>query len=596
VASDFYAEVDTVHREGPLNNQFGLIFRYIDPENFYLFSIGSDGYYSFKALIDNEWVSLIEWTESEVIEVGEGAENTLAVLADGPSITLLVNDFIVDRFEDDTLSEGKLAFGAGAYDQPGVDIGFDNFAVWLLGQTGSVRGRLPVRVPDRGETPETPESDTPEEPATPEPPAAPEDAPVEARIAAITADAPSYVQSFDEDPLDWVPSTFDDTYSGVEDGELVVVVDAPGALGWTLLNQRPADLYLEVDATHLEGSTVAEYGILFRYVDAQNFYFFAISATGEFSLWRLRESNWEAIQDWTAADAIVQGSGAVNTLGILAEGEAIALLVNDTVVLDVTDDAFPSGGVGLALGTFTEGGIAVGFDNFSLWALGAEATTLPAETGPALPTAEAEEEDLADAAARIDEISAAEPTLTDDFRRDQGNWDTAPTDQADFFFARRALHIQVLSDYWIAWTSRLAGPDEPAVFSDFYAETDISWVSQPGPISAGLVFRIQDSDNFYTFGVNADGTYTMKKSVDGDWYTVIDPTASDAIEVGEDAVNRIGVLAEGSTIVLNINGEVVAAVEDDDISAGEVALAAEAFDEPDVEAAFDNFAIWDLSQ
>jgi hypothetical protein len=44
-AADFYLEAATIHVAGPLNNEFGVIFRYQDDDNFYAYSISSDGYY-----------------------------------------------------------------------------------------------------------------------------------------------------------------------------------------------------------------------------------------------------------------------------------------------------------------------------------------------------------------------------------------------------------------------------------------------------------------------------------------------------------------------------------------------------------------------
>jgi hypothetical protein len=135
-AANFYMEVDTTQREGSLNNEFGVLFRYIDADSFYLFSTGSDGYYRFRKSVDNGWETLVERTKSNVINTGEGSQNTLGVLAEGPNIILLINDYIVHRVEDDSFVQGTLALGAGTYDEPGVVVSFDNFAVWLLGGPG----------------------------------------------------------------------------------------------------------------------------------------------------------------------------------------------------------------------------------------------------------------------------------------------------------------------------------------------------------------------------------------------------------------------------------------------------------------------------
>ena len=100
---DFYMEVDVLHREGALDNQFGVLFRYDENSNYNLFAASNDGYYTMQVYVDGEWQAVIEWTETDTIEVGEGTLNTLGLLAEGDTFTLLINDFIVDEVTDDSL-------------------------------------------------------------------------------------------------------------------------------------------------------------------------------------------------------------------------------------------------------------------------------------------------------------------------------------------------------------------------------------------------------------------------------------------------------------------------------------------------------------
>ena len=61
---------------------------------------------------------------------------------------------------------------------------------------------------------------------------------------------------------------------------------------------------------------------------------------------------------------------AQNTLGVLAEGSELAVLLNGQAVATATDDSFPSGSLTLAVGTFEEAHVSATFDNLSLWNLG----------------------------------------------------------------------------------------------------------------------------------------------------------------------------------------------------------------------------------
>lgn len=613
--TDFYLEVDTTHYEGVLNNQFGVIFHLEDGDNFLYFAVGSDGYYSLQQMLDDEWQILIEWTESDVIETGEQSQNKLGVLSEGGALTLLINDYIVDQYEGIEPVEGTLALTAGTYEEPGVAMAFDNFVVWLLdSETGDARGNQPVRVPERPSTETTPEPveepDTPEPEPTPTP--QPEDEGLTGRIETIRAEVPVFTDDFSQESADWKPNLFDGMDYSVSEGAMQIAVGIPNALAWSVLDQRYEDFYLEVDATYLDGPSVEEHGVLFRFVDPQNFYFFAISETGEFSLWRLNQNEWQTLQDWAAFPASESGNGTATRLGLLVEGEQFTLLVNDQIVLETSDDTFPTGAIGFALGTFSEEGASASFDDLTIWGVETSDSSLTSpdtsQLPPPEPTAEPVEEateepgsdpatgDFTDAQARIDEILGGDPTISDDFRLAQSNWDLSESENAVPFLERRALHIEVLGTDWIGWSDYIGTGDEQTQFSDFYTEVDLSFVQQPEGAAGGLVVRLNSPDDFYFFAVEAAGYYSLQKRVGGVWVELIPWTPSALIDTGEEAVNRLGLLAEGERLVLTLNGEVAGEVQDADLATGYLALFGATTSTAPVEVSYDNFALWDLSQ
>ena len=117
-----------------------------------------------------------------------------------------------------------------------------------------------------------------------------------------------------------------------------------------------------------------------------------------------------------------------------------------------------------------------------------------------------------------------------------------------------------------------------------------------GENAAGLLFGLLDTNNFYSFVVDEIGYYQLQQRVDGEYTDLIPWTLSDAANPEEGAVNRIGVLAEDSTITLTINGSVIAQVEDAPVDFGSVALAVQTFTRPEAHSMFDNFSIWSLDQ
>ncbi len=123
--------VDAVLVEGPANDNFGVICRYQDEENFYGFLLSHDGYYGiFKFMDGNMIMTSAEGNlaYSEVIRQG-GVVNHIEATCQGNTLSLTVNDTLLAAVEDDTFASGKVGLIAGAYTEPGVTVLFDNFQV-----------------------------------------------------------------------------------------------------------------------------------------------------------------------------------------------------------------------------------------------------------------------------------------------------------------------------------------------------------------------------------------------------------------------------------------------------------------------------------
>jgi hypothetical protein len=129
VFADLVLEVETHQVDGPDNNDFGVILRYQDDDNFYSFEISSDGYYTFSKSVEGQFFSIIPWRESEAINLGHNP-NLLRVEAIGPNFTFYINDELVDAAVDSEFSQGDIGLLAGTYDEAGTHISFDNLKVW----------------------------------------------------------------------------------------------------------------------------------------------------------------------------------------------------------------------------------------------------------------------------------------------------------------------------------------------------------------------------------------------------------------------------------------------------------------------------------
>jgi hypothetical protein len=131
--ADFEVEVEARQVEGPLDNNFGLLVRY-DPasDDFYWFQISGDGYYSVDLRRGENWVTVVEWEESDAINQGLDATNHVKVTGSGSRFDFYVNDTYLTDVFDDTLLSGTIGLAVGTFDEPGVVVHFDNIRVFAL--------------------------------------------------------------------------------------------------------------------------------------------------------------------------------------------------------------------------------------------------------------------------------------------------------------------------------------------------------------------------------------------------------------------------------------------------------------------------------
>ncbi len=93
--------------------------------------------------------------------------------------------------------------------------------------------------------------------------------------------------------------------------------------------------------------------------------------------------------------------------------------------------------------------------------------------------------------------------------------------------------------------------------------------------SWGLIFRIQDNQNYYWFRITDSQLFALSVVEGGQWHTLAGWSRSAAITPY--AVNQLAALASGAHFALSINGQVVAEVDDARFARGWVGLAIEGY-------------------
>jgi uncharacterized repeat protein (TIGR02543 family) len=175
----------------------------------------------------------------------------------------------------------------------------------------------------------------------------------------------------------------------------------------------------------------------------------------------------------------------------------------------------------------------------------------------------------------------------DDFSNPNSGWLQESFENYEYSYEDGEYHILVKNFDWSVWAWIDAGP-----FTDFALEIDARLVSGPSGSAYGVIFRLQNADNFYNFEVKGNGYYYLKKYLNNEWVTLQALTRSDFINEGN-STNHLKVVCEGSQIEVYVNGYHLATVTDDSFPDGYVGMIAYAFG-PDTRVAFDNIKVYSL--
>jgi len=130
--TDVILEVDARVVTAAGDGDFGLICRYQDNQNFYGLEISEDGYYAVWKMIDGEYIPLVDWKYSSLINTDGPVR--LGASCVGDSLSLIVNGEFLVEISDSDLDSGDVGVVAGTWEYAPFVVGFDNFVVRSPGQ------------------------------------------------------------------------------------------------------------------------------------------------------------------------------------------------------------------------------------------------------------------------------------------------------------------------------------------------------------------------------------------------------------------------------------------------------------------------------
>ena len=161
---------------------------------------------------------------------------------------------------------------------------------------------------------------------------------------------------------------YDATYSSdyYEGGYRIHVLE-PNTDAWAIPHLDLTDVQIEVDATRLGGPEDNIYGVLCRYKDPRNFYFFLISSDGYSGIGVYKDGRRRLLTDESLLPSEAVNRGDIpNHIRVDCNGYKLRLFVNGILVAETQAAEFSDGDVGLIAGSYDQPGTEIIFDNFTV--------------------------------------------------------------------------------------------------------------------------------------------------------------------------------------------------------------------------------------
>jgi len=270
-------------------------------------------------------------------------------------------------------------------------------------------------------------------------------------------------------------------------------------------------------------------GVVFRYQDPDNYYRFSWCGAAQC---RRLEKQVNGVFTTLAQDSGRYTTGQNYSLDVIAQGTKLQVLINGVSVFSVTDTAFSAGTVGL----YSNNNAGSSFDTV-----------------------------------KVTDLNSGKTLLLDDFN-DANSRGWTPLDEG----ASNGSSNWSATNGYMSQSSKIGSSDASALGTTALY-TARPWgdyrtvfkMKSDDDDRLGIMFRYQDGDNFYRFVWNqgTPGRRLMKK--ENGVYTLL---AEDIVPYVTGQTYQIEIIAQGSSLKVNVNGQAVFAVNDASFASGTIAL------------------------
>ena len=170
-------------------------------------------------------------------------------------------------------------------------------------------------------------------------------------------------------PNGWDLYNFDDIIKAqISEGGLRLSSSNIDSIAWSIMREignQLVDVRIDVKASRLSNSSIDNaFGIVCRYQDENNFYFFNISSDGYYQIVKSKNGDFINLISWTNNGLINLDDNSKYQLRAECIGDTLSFFVNDERLDSVHDSEWAFGGVGLIIGALAEPGTDIFFSDF----------------------------------------------------------------------------------------------------------------------------------------------------------------------------------------------------------------------------------------
>ncbi len=174
-----------------------------------------------------------------------------------------------------------------------------------------------------------------------------------------------YSDDFSDPSSGWSQDRASEAVTDYQDGGYRIFINKPEWYYWATLGHAYTDVIVEVDATKIAGPDDNEFGLICRYQNDDNFYYFTVSSDGFYGVAKVKDGSQNLLGMTTMLESgVIHQGDATNKLRTECIGSTLRFFANETLLFEVEDGDFDSGDVGLLAGTFDQPGTDIMFDNF----------------------------------------------------------------------------------------------------------------------------------------------------------------------------------------------------------------------------------------